>query len=97
MELNNINSHCQTIFLEQLDFNGLLNMRNTSQYFATLVDDVFKRLYSTKRIEIDFTTSKKRTYEIRLDNFQLAIKVLQTFGHMIEDLALFYDLFIYKE
>lgn len=92
LNFEDLNLDVQQLILESLDFDDLLSLSETSQYFSSLAVMVFKRRFSHKFVEIkseDFTYNDDAG-RIYLRDEENSRRILKQFGHSIYKLKVNY-------
>lgn len=92
-----MNVDCLLLILDKLDFRSLLNIAEMNEDLSVLSADVYRRKFSNRSIHIDELNSKCDGYKIYvyddhilIDNFNIAVSVLQHFGDQISALKINY-------
>lgn len=94
-----MNIDCQKLILEELDFNSLMSMAETSNHISILTVDILRRRFAQKKLVFAIRNSNSDTtlateendHLIKVQDRNLIRKVLQNFGHVIDSLEIVHD------
>lgn len=96
-ELMDLNDDCQFLILENLDFMSLLSVAETNTRYKSMIARIMKRIFRETLVHISLAhfDYKKPEFDIKLyndriqiNNFTIAARVVNNFGHLIQKLEL---------
>lgn len=91
-----MNEDCIYLILNQLDFQEIINVAQSSKKLSILAVDVFKRQFAVEKIVINVLDVKKEAYRFtknhEIFDYKLALNVLKYVGHVIRKLEMCYHI-----
>lgn len=95
LNFDKMNPDCQLLILDELDFQSLMMIAQTSDYYKSLALGVFNRKYGHKTIRImgsfmygTMDTVTESNDQITIKDYDMALMMFNTFGSVIQKLEM---------